>query len=97
MTAVHAAIDTDAPAVIMAKHGVDGVCSDDPKLNPAATLIPVLTASEAIDRHLRIMDTTALTLARDHAKQIHVIPATETYGPRYVLEGKEIGSRILPG
>jgi uridylate kinase len=97
VTAVHAAIDTDAPAVIMSKHGVEGVCTEDPKLNPAAAVIPVLTAAEALEWQLRVMDATAFTLARDHKKHIHVIPATETYGPRYVLEGKEIGSTILPG
>ncbi len=42
------------------------------------------------------MDTAALSLARYHGKLIHVIPAAETNGPCYVLEGKEIGSRILP-
>jgi hypothetical protein len=42
------------------------------------------------------MDMAALILARDHGKLIHVVPAAEANAPCHVLEGKEIGSRILP-
>jgi uridylate kinase len=99
VTAVDAAIDTEAPVVIMSKHGVDGVYTSDPhdpRDGEAALFIPELTVSEALEQNLQVMDAAALSLARRHGKLIHVIPAAETYAPRYVLEGKEIGSRIIP-
>jgi len=99
VAAIEAAIDTGAPAVIMSKNGVDGVYTrepHDPQGGGDASFIPDLTASEALERNLQVMDATALHRARDHGKLIHVIPAAETYAPRYVLEGKEIGSRIIP-
>ena len=99
VTAVDAAVDTEAPVVIMSKHGVDGVYTSDPhdpRDGDAALFIPELTVSEALEQNLQVMDAAALSLARRHGKLIHVIPAAETYAPRYVLEGKEIGSRIIP-
>lgn len=94
--AVHAAVDVQAEAIIMAKHGIDGVYDADPNKAPAAKFLPELAASEALARKLAVMDTPALALALAHNKRIHVIPASEPDGVRHVLEGKEIGSLILP-
>jgi uridylate kinase len=94
--AVHAAIDTTADVIIMAKHGVDGVYTADPGHEPNARFIARLTATEALERKLRIMDSSALTLARDHHKYIHVVPADDANSVRHAIEGKEIGSVIDP-
>ena len=40
----------------MAKNGVDGVYSADPKLDPTPTFIPEITHMEALQRGLRVMD-----------------------------------------
>jgi uridylate kinase len=81
----------------MSKFGVDGVYDRDPRRDPGnAVFLAELDASDALDRKLAVMDATALAMARDHGKPIHVIPASETWGPRHVVEGKQFGSKILP-
>jgi uridylate kinase len=91
-----AAIDTCAEAIVMAKHGTEGVCEADPKDVPDARVIPELTASDALDWNLRVMDTDALELARDHDKCILVVGASNPHYVRYALEGKQIGSVVYP-
>lgn len=94
--AIHAAIDTDADMVVMCKHGVDGVHEADPKAEPGARFLPELTASYALTSRLAVMDSAALALAREHSMRIHVIPASDPSAIRHAIEGKEIGSLILP-
>lgn len=94
--AVQAAIDTRAEAIVMAKHGTEGVCEADPKQDPDARVIPELTTSQALSWGLRVMDTDALELARDHDKCILVVGASNPHNVRYALEGKQIGSVVYP-
>src|SRR5690349_24788641 len=49
-----------AEAILMAKNGVEGVYSGDPKTDPDAEFLPQITHMEAIQRGLRVMDSTAL-------------------------------------
>lgn len=51
---------------------VDGVYSDDPKTNPDAERYDSLTFQEVIERNLKVMDTTAIALARDNSVPIIV-------------------------
>jgi uridylate kinase len=94
--AVQAADDTKADVVIMAKNRVDGVYDADPRHNPDAKFIPELTASEALEMKLRVMDSGAMRLARICNKPIHVVAASDPNSIRYAIEGKEIGSIIHP-
>ncbi|MGW4059206.1 amino acid kinase family protein [Amycolatopsis sp. NPDC004747] len=96
VAAVSAAIDAHADAVIMAKYGVDGVYDRDPRRTEGAVFLPELTVSDALAKKLAVMDATALTMAQAGKVPIHVIPADETSGVRYVIEGKKFGSKILP-
>ena len=50
----------------MAKHGVEGVLDGDPREQADAKLIPELTHLQAIERGLKVMDTTALSLCMDN-------------------------------
>ena len=65
------AIEVGADLMLKATK-VDGVYSDDPKINPEASLFRTLTFNEAISKNLKVMDTTALTLARDNEMKIKV-------------------------
>ena len=56
----------------MAKNGVAGVLDGDPREDPGAKLIPALTHLQAIERGLKVMDTTALSLCMDNRLPIHV-------------------------
>ena len=56
----------------MGKNGVDGVYDGDPRLDPGASFLPELTHLEAIERGLKVMDTTALSLCMDNGLPIYV-------------------------
>ena len=71
------ALEIGAEAILMGKNGVEGVLDADPRVNPDAQLIPQLTHIEAIERGLRVMDTTALSLCMDNQVPIHVFELAE--------------------
>jgi uridylate kinase len=77
----------------MAKHGTAGVYADDPRLDPDALFIPELTHREALERSLRVMDTTALSLCMDNNLPIYVFQLARG-NIRRVLEGERIGTII---
>jgi uridylate kinase len=87
------ALEIGAEAILMAKHGVPGVLDGDPREDPDAKLIPRLTHLQAIERGLKVMDTTALSLCMDNRLPIHVFelaPGTI----RRVAAGEEVGTVI---
>ena len=53
------ALEINAEGILMAKHGVEGVLDGDPRVDPDAELVPELTHLQAIERGLKVMDTTA--------------------------------------
>src|SRR4029450_486795 len=59
------ALEIGAEAILMAKNAVQGVYDGDPQLDADAQFIPELTHLEAIERGLKVMDTTALSLCMD--------------------------------
>lgn len=54
--AAERAQDIKAEAVIIAKNGVDGVYTDDPKINPSATHLSEITFSEIMEKKLKVID-----------------------------------------
>jgi uridylate kinase len=87
------ALEIGAEAILMAKHGVEGVLDGDPRENPEAKLISQLTHLETIERGLRVMDTTALSLCMDNRLPIHVFElAPGNIGK--VAAGAKIGTLI---
>jgi uridylate kinase len=66
------ALEIGAEAILMAKNGVQGVYDGDPRTAPTAQFLPEITHLEAIERGLRVMDTTALSLCMENALPIHV-------------------------
>jgi uridylate kinase len=87
------ALEINAEAILMAKHGVEGVLDGDPRENPDAKLIPQLTHLETIERGLKVMDTTALSLCMDNRLPIHVFElAPGNIGK--VAAGEKVGTII---
>src|SRR5436190_9341900 len=60
------AFEIGAAAILMAKNEVEGVYDGDPRVDREAKLLPALTHLEAIERGLKVMDTTALSLCMDN-------------------------------
>src|SRR6188472_3937710 len=56
------ALEMHAEAILMAKNGVEGIYTADPDTDPEASFIPEISHMEALQRRLRVMDSTALTL-----------------------------------
>src|SRR5205809_1096723 len=87
------ALEINADAILMANLGTQGVYEDDPRLEPDAEFLPELTHREAIERGLKVMDTTALSLCMDNNLPIYVFQLTQG-NIRRVLEGERIGTII---
>jgi uridylate kinase len=87
------ALEIGADAILMAKNGVEGVYDGDPKTDPDATFLPRLTHLEAIERGLKVMDTTALSLCMDNKLTIHVFELADGNIAR-VVAGEQVGTVI---
>jgi uridylate kinase len=87
------ALEIGAEAILMAKHGVAGVYDGDPRLDPDARFLPELTHLEAIERGLKVMDTTALSLCMDNGVPIHVFELAEGNIVR-IASGERIGTVV---
>jgi uridylate kinase len=87
------ALEIGAEAILMAKNGVEGVLDGDPRTDPNAKLIPELTHLQAIERGLKVMDTTALSLCMDNHLPIHVFELAPGNIGR-VAQGERIGTLV---
>jgi uridylate kinase len=87
------ALEIGADVILMAKHGADGVYDDDPQVDPNAELLPELTHLQAIERGLKVMDTTALSLCMDNHLPIHVFALADG-NIRRVVDGERVGTIV---
>src|SRR5213080_1669963 len=87
------ALETGAEAILMAKHAVPGVLDGDPRVDPDTHLIPEITHLQAIERGLKVMDTTALSLCMDNNLPIYVF-ALEPGNIRKVVSGERVGTLV---
>jgi uridylate kinase len=87
------ALEINAEAILMAKHGVEGVYDGDPRLDPNAEFLPEITHLEAIERGLKVMDTTALSLCMDNQLPIYVFALAEGNILR-VVDGERVGTIV---
>jgi uridylate kinase len=87
------ALEIGARAILMAKNEVAGVYADDPRIDPDAKFLPSLTHLEAIERGLKVMDTTALSLCMDNNLPIYVFELAEG-NIRRVVAGERVGTII---
>ena len=77
----------------MAKNGVEGVYDGDPRVDPDAQFIPQLTHLAAIERGLKVMDTTALSLCMDNKLTIYVFELASGNIGR-IVAGEQVGTVI---
>jgi uridylate kinase len=89
------AVEIEAEAMLRGTHsGVEGLYTDDPRTNPDATLIPEVTYLEVLNRGLRAMDSTAITLCMDNALPIVMFDLLAKGNVRSILQGKSIGTVV---
>jgi len=87
------AIEIGADAILKATN-VDGIYNDDPRKNPKAKKFKTLTYIEAINRRLRVMDTTALTLCMENNLPIVVFGLRQKENFQRIINGELIGTVV---
>lgn len=80
--------------MLMAKNGVDGVYTDDPKTNPDAKKLDKIKYDDIIIKGLKVMDTSACTLCKQNNIPIVVFDFEAEDAIVDILHGKEIGTYI---
>jgi uridylate kinase len=88
------ASEIHAEIILMAKNGVEGVYSADPAVDPAAEFIPRITHMEAIERRLRVMDSTALALCMENSMPINVFNMDDETNIARIISGARVGTLV---
>ena len=91
------AMEIEADAILMAKNGVDGVYTADPKVDKNAQFIKTITFVEMLKRELRVMDPTAIALLKDNQIEIRVFDMNEPTNIEKLINGEDIGTTIIKG
>jgi len=95
--AVQRALESKCDVVLVAKSGVDGVYSADPRVDPTATKYDDLTYDQAIAEGLRIMDQTAFTLCAENGLPMVVFGMEPEGNILRVVQGERIGTLVQAG
>jgi uridylate kinase len=93
-TAALRAVEIEADAILMGKNGTDGVYTDDPRQNPAAELLAEVSYIEVLNRGLKVMDSTAITLCMDNGLPIVVFDLMADGLIGRILAGDQIGTLV---
>ena len=94
-TAVLRAAETGCDVILKATN-VDGIYSADPKKDPAARRFDTLSAEEALEKRLAVMDTAAFALARDNRLPIIVFSIHAPDAIASVLAGRVRSTLVTP-
>jgi uridylate kinase len=88
------ALEMHAEVILMAKNNVEGVYDMDPSENADATFLPNITHHEAIQRGLRVMDSTALSLCKDNDLPIYVFNMSDERNIDRIVSGERVGTVV---
>ena len=88
------AVEMHAEIILMAKNGVEGVYTADPALDPTAEFIPEITHMEALERRLRVMDSTALALCMENGMPINVFNMDDPANIARIIAGERVGTLV---
>ncbi len=88
------ASEIDAEMMLMAKNGVDGVYSDDPRVNPDATKYDKISYDDIIIKGLKVMDTASCALCKQNSIPIVVFDFAAKGSIIKILHGEKIGTYV---
>jgi uridylate kinase len=88
------ALEIRAEVILMAKNGVEGVYDADPSKHPDASFLPEISHREAIERGLRVMDSTALSLCMDNDLPIYVFNMADERNIDRIVCGERVGTLV---
>lgn len=89
--AAQRALEIHADEVLVAKNGVDGVYSADPKKDPSAKKLKEISYQDALVQGLKVVDATAFSLCMDNKMPMRVFGMNEISD---ALLGKAVGTRV---
>jgi uridylate kinase len=92
--AAQRALEIRADEVLVAKNGVDGVYTADPKVDPTATKLDHLTYNDALVKGLKVVDSTALSLCMDNRMGMRVFGMEPASNITSALRGDAIGTSV---
>jgi uridylate kinase len=95
--AVQRAIEMRSSALLVAKDGVDGVYTADPKKDSKARRYQTLNYDDVLSEKLNVMDHSALLLARDYQLPIHIFNFEAQGAMKRILSGEDVGTYLGPG
>ncbi|KQQ27785.1 MULTISPECIES: UMP kinase [unclassified Frondihabitans] len=88
------ALEIGAEEVLVAKNGVDGVYSADPRLDPTAVKLDHLTYQDALVKGLKVVDSTAFSLCMDNGMPMHVFGMEGEGNVARAIRGERIGTLV---
>jgi uridylate kinase len=88
------AAEIHAEAILMAKNGVEGVYSADPRLDPDAEFISEITHMDALQRRLGVMDSTALSLCMENGLPLYVFNMDDERNIDRIVCGERVGTLV---
>jgi uridylate kinase len=88
------ALEIHAEAILMAKNGVEGVYDADPSTDPEASFLPAISHRQAIERGLKVMDSTALSLCMDNDLPIYVFNMADERNIDRIVSGERVGTLV---
>jgi uridylate kinase len=88
------ALEIGADEVLVAKNGVDGVYTGDPRTDPTATKLDRLTYQEALVQGLKVVDSTAFSLCMDNGMPMHVFGMEGPGNVARAIRGERIGTLV---
>jgi uridylate kinase len=92
--AAQRALETHADEVLVAKNGVDGVYSADPRIDLDAVKLEKLTYNEALQKGLKVVDSTAFSLCMDNGMPMHVFGMEPAGNIAKAIRGERIGTLV---
>ncbi|MCU1552304.1 MAG: kinase [Glaciihabitans sp.] len=92
--AAQRALEIGADVVLVAKNGVDGVYTGDPRTDPAATKIDEITYQEALVNGLKVVDSTAFSLCMDNRMPMVVFGMSPDGNVAAAIRGERIGTLV---
>ena len=93
-TAALRASEIGADVILMAKNGVDGVYDSDPKTNPEAKRFKHLTYLDLLNKDLKVMDSTAISMCMDNDIDLVVFNMNEPGNIEKAIKGEVDGTTI---
>src|SRR6059058_2405739 len=94
--AAQRALEIGCEVLLLGKNAVDGVYSADPRLDPSATKFDSISYSDALQRGLKVVDSTAFSLCMDNGMPMRVFGIDGDDTLTRAILGAEVGTAVFP-